>query len=140
MWQTPVKTIRGTGMEANPVGIDGVIYYAVMSSVYAVDAHTGRILWNYTACSGDCIVQNLLVKQNTLYMQINSNSLSLLALNLANRSVLWSKNYGLAWALGQGLIYIAFDPNYVKVLDANNGKVLKSYTGSGTIYGITPQP
>lgn len=140
MWQTPVKTIGDPGMEANPVGIDGVIYYAVMGSVYAVDAHTGRILWNYTTCSVNCIVQNLIVKQNTLYMQINSNSLSVLALNLVDRSVLWSKNYGLEWTLDQGLIYIASDPNHVKVLDANNGKVLKIYTGSGTVFGFTPEP
>ncbi|HEY0753133.1 MAG TPA: PQQ-binding-like beta-propeller repeat protein [Ktedonobacteraceae bacterium] len=140
LWHTPAPTPDGSLSQTDPVGSSSVIYYAGMSRVYAVDAHTGSILWTYTACTKNCSIGNLVATQHTLYIEIDSDSSSLLALNLAHRSVLWSKNVqpysGEVWLLQQGLIYTSADQYHVKALDATSGVVLKSYTNGSEVINV----
>ncbi len=142
IWHTPAKTTDG--YVADPVGSGGVIYYTDGSLVDAVDARTGSVLWTYTACTGDCSIGSMVATQRTLYIHIDTSSSYIFALNIANRSVLWSKNvdpsyaYGEIWSFHQGLIYMITDRYHVKALDTSSGTVVKSYgDGSETITGFT---
>jgi outer membrane protein assembly factor BamB len=130
VWHTPVGTTNGV-IQANPVSTGSVVYYANLGLIYAVNAHTGSITWTYTACNRNCGVGNLILDQNTLYIQIDGDRSSLLALNLARRSILWSKNlvfyYGETGILDQGLIYVVSDEHHVEALATTSGGVIKSY-------------
>ncbi|MDQ2905021.1 MAG: PQQ-binding-like beta-propeller repeat protein [Chloroflexota bacterium] len=149
-WHTHVNRL----IFADPAGADGVIYYGTNMGghVYAVNASTGSVTWTYTACTGDCGVASMEVVQGILYLQIqiNSSTSPIVALNLANRRVLWSKNLGSSyatsyretWMVDRGLVYVAVDQNRVEMLNARNGAVIKSYrvAALGTIFDFTVVP
>lgn len=140
LWHTPVAITRQ--YISPPAGGNGVVYYAAMNEIYAVNARTGAIVTTDAVCSGSCVVWSLLLVHNTLYVQLESDLSPLLAMKLPLTSaIFWSENlaptYEEANVLSQGLIYAVAGQNHIDALDPANGNVVKSYTDdSETITGF----
>jgi quinohemoprotein ethanol dehydrogenase len=94
-WQYETGTARG--MQATPVVIDGVMYTSgVAGRVYALDAATGKLLWqfepevDYRAARGSCcdiVNRGVAVWQGKVYVAALDGVLY--ALNAADGKVVW---------------------------------------------------
>ncbi|MEY2854076.1 MAG: hypothetical protein RL030_1208, partial [Pseudomonadota bacterium] len=93
-WQLETGTTRG--MEATPIVIDGVMYVSgVAGRVYALDAATGAVLWQFEP-------------------QVNGKVNRGACCDMVNRGV----------AVWQGKLYVAAFDGMLYALDATDGKLL----------------
>src|ERR1700735_1339925 len=91
-----LKTGTNRGMEATPIVVDGVMYTSgVAGRVYALDAATGRLLWQF---------------EPPLKLKNARGS----CCDIVNRGV----------ALWKGTVYVASFEGILYALDARDGKVL----------------
>src|SRR5947208_278337 len=79
-WSFRVETTTGGGrrISATPLEVNGVLYFTVPSHAWAVDARTGRKLWQFDWPSkgGETIGnRGAAVKDNTLYFETEDCSL-----------------------------------------------------------------
>ncbi len=42
------QTNQTAGIKSSPLVVDGIMYFTVPDNVWAVDAHSGQMIWNYT--------------------------------------------------------------------------------------------
>ncbi len=96
-WEFRNFLVRGgihRGMESNPVFADGVLYFSgPWGNAYAVDAHTGRLLWTYDSGADGQSARNA-------------------CCDVVNRGV----------AVWQGKVYVAALDGWLAALDAKSGK------------------
>jgi len=134
LWHTRVNGL----ILASLTAADGRVYAGSRDGVlYALNARTGSLLWTYNADGR--MIKSLLATPGVVYAETVSESGSiahLLALNVATRSAIWSKDlaaiFGLGpdWqtlALANGLIYAVDGKQNVSVFHADDGKAAKSY-------------
>jgi len=140
LWHKPVNS----AILASPAIADGVVYYGSREGIiYALNTQTGAILWTYN--TGGVLTRPLMATQGVVYAQIElarGNTISLLALRVANRSILWSKNLVIDYegtpALDNGLIYVTVGQNNVEVFHAGDGTAATSYADdTAAITGFT---
>ena len=112
-WQ--LKTGTNRGMEATPIVVDGVMYTSgVAGRVYAIDAATGRLLWQF---------------EPPLKLKNARSS----CCDLVNRGV----------AVWQGKVYVGSFEGILYALDARDGKVVwqsDTIVDHGRSYSITGAP
>ena len=97
-WSTPLKSTRG--LEATPIVKNGIMYVtSTWSRVFALNAKTGDIIWNYDpmvprewAPKGCCDVVNrgVAVAGNQIFLGTFDGRL--ISLDAANGSLLWEIN------------------------------------------------
>ena len=112
-WQ--LKTGTNRGMEATPIVVDGVMYTSgVAGRVYAIDAATGRLLWQF---------------EPPLKLKNARSS----CCDLVNRGV----------AVWRGKVYVGSFEGILYALDAKDGKVqwqADTIVDHGRSYSITGAP
>jgi outer membrane protein assembly factor BamB len=148
LWHKPVNNTVLT----SPTTSDGIVYYGSSNPgsnkgvIYALDTQTGAILWTYnTDGAFSPLVRPLIATRGVVYAQIDlagGNSISFLALRVADRSVLWSKNLAMYYegtpVLDNGLIYVTVGQHNVEAFHANDGTQATSYTdNTASITGFT---
>jgi outer membrane protein assembly factor BamB len=148
LWHRPVSNTVLT----DPTISDGVVYYGSSNpgsntgAIYALDAQTGALLWMYnTDGAFNPSVRPLIATRGAVYAQIDlagGTSMSLLALRVADRSVLWSKTLAVYYegtpALVNGLIYVTVGQHTVEAFHANDGTQAAGYTdAAAAITGFT---
>ncbi len=146
LWHTTVSDY----ILASPIVVDGVVYAGSNhGALYALNATTGALLWSYNI--GNTTIKLLQATHGVVYAEMvapNGSLPRLLALNIATRSLIWSKNlvavFGTGpdvptFALDNGLIYAVDGKQNVSVLKANDGTLAKSYsiTASSAIEDFT---
>ncbi len=126
LWSTDIIPIEGHGNIGNPAVHNGTVYlvakeYGRASTLYALDAKTGSILWKtvlsktpsksemYTGNS-HFSPENLALVRNTAYASTYENGAYLVAIDLTSRKVLWKYPFSEAFlrnlpALSDGAIY-----------------------------------
>lgn len=116
---------------------------ALLSTVAALDAGTGKLRWTYTAGTQ---VQNVpVVDQDTLF--VGANNQTVYALNVGNGSVRWQANIGgqpHVIAVQDGVVYGDIDQNTggrvtrgpIFALNASNGSLKWQSPISGSFYGL----
>jgi len=98
VWSYDLESTRG--VEATPIVVDGIMYVtASWSVVHAVDARTGKRLWNYDpevprsiGFKGCCDVVNRGVALHKGKVYVGSFDGRLIALDAATGQVLWQKD------------------------------------------------
>jgi quinohemoprotein ethanol dehydrogenase len=112
-WQ--LKTGTNRGMEATPIVVDGVMFTSgVAGRVYAIDAATGHLLWQF---------------EPPLKLKNARGS----CCDIVNRGV----------AVWQGKVYVASFEGILYALDAKDGKVIwqvDTFVDKGRAYSITGAP
>jgi quinohemoprotein ethanol dehydrogenase len=152
-WSMDFDTYRG--QEATPLVVDGVIYVTTAwSKAYAVDAKTGKPLWQYdpkvpgaTAAKNCCDVvsRGAAVYRGKVYVATFDGRL--VALDAANGKPVWTaqtvdpdRMYAISGAprVGRGLVYIGNSGGefggrgYVSAYDAESGALVwRFYTVPG---------
>jgi outer membrane protein assembly factor BamB len=134
LWHTHVNGL----ILASLTAADGRVYAGSREGLlYTLNDRTGSLLWTYNA--GGHMIKSLLATPGVLYAETVNESGSaarLLALNVATRSAIWSKDlaaiFGLGpdWqtlALANGLIYTVDGKQNVSVFHADDGRAAKSY-------------
>ncbi len=131
-----VKWSFGTGFEESvaPVVVDGVVYVAFDYTLYALNAHTGSVLWQYTA--GDAILGAPAVVKGTVYF--GSFDSHLYAVRAKTGKKLWSfaanSFIGSSPTVEDGVVYVGSGyGGTLYAVDARTGKQLWSYTTQGEI-------
>ncbi len=134
LWHTPVNGL----IVASLMAADGMVYAGSREGIlYALNARTGSILWTYNA--DGLMIKSPLATPGVVYAETVTETgriVGLLALNVATRSAIWSKDlaaiFGLGpdWqtlALANGLIYAVDGKQNVSVFHADDGKAAKRY-------------
>ena len=111
------------------------------SSLYALQASNGTVLWHYeTPGNQNNGMDVLAVAGGLVYIDttVGSGQTSISALRASDGSLLWTRAGDAPfddWAVvGQGVAYIPSSSGVVSALQVRNGKKLWRYTISGKIY------
>lgn len=114
-----------------PAFANGVIYAARngASSLDAIDARTGAILWSWEPPTGQTFIRNTIATDNLLFVSTDKNTY---AIDIATRTAIWSYPVGGALSLSPGyILYIAEDASF------NFGGLIGSRQSStGTLVAI----
>lgn len=113
----------GVYVVASPTVSNGVVYACTDGYVYAIDASTGRQIWNYSATG---LFRSSATREgDTVY--VNCNDGNLVALNAATGQKKWSYTTGESgWylsspAVSNGKVYFGSYDGVVYALDAASG-------------------
>ena len=134
---------------ASPIIAGNIVYFGTINGLIgAVDSKTGNLLWHYN--TGNAIVNPLKAVASTIYAEtVNNNGIpTILALDTANRTVLWTKhlppggnqNTGEnSMIIFNGLLYTISGPHNVVALSLQNGTQVQLYrdTDNVTLNEIT---
>ncbi len=136
LWSTDIIPAERHGNIGNPAVHEGTVYfvakeYGRASTLYALDAKTGSILWKTVLgklpSNGGThpenlhfTLENLALVRNTAYASVYENGAYLVAIDLTSRKVLWKYPFSEALlrnlpALSNGAIY-AQDAFYIEKL------------------------
>jgi outer membrane protein assembly factor BamB len=113
----------------------------IFSSVYALRADDGKVLWRLPVNEGKLAITSwLAVEQGVVYAgaDLGNADGSTFALRSSDGSLLWAHNgEGQSdWAVvGQGAIYITASSGVVYALQERDGKKLWRYTSGGSVFG-----
>jgi outer membrane protein assembly factor BamB len=114
---------------SSPAVMDGVVYVAG-GPLYAIDAHTGALLWSYVV-NGSSVPPA--VADGIVYF--GSADDNVYALNARNGAPLWTFNTGAfvssSPAVVDGVLYIGSGDGKLYALNAHTGAKLWSYTTGG---------
>src|SRR5205085_2376489 len=97
------------------------------ANVYAFNARSGKLLWQYQPAPSDQ-PGNIAVVNNVVYVATDSSGPTV-ALNAANGVVLWSyqpKDAGGDMLVANGIVYTGGN-NHVYALDGSSGKLIWSH-------------
>ena len=79
-------------IKSTPLLVDGVLYFTVPDKVWAVDARTGREIWNYTwQSSGGIHLGNRGVGISGNWLYFETPDCNLVSLNIKDGSKRWNK-------------------------------------------------
>jgi outer membrane protein assembly factor BamB len=129
-----------TGTEtSSPAVVNGVVYIGSDDQkVYALDAGTGAMLWNYT--TGGYVDSSPAVVSNVVYIGSNDGNVS--ALNANNGTRRWNYQTGSyvvsSPAVANGSVYVGSYDGKVYALDAGTGAKLWNYTTAGVYLESSP--
>lgn len=83
---------QNNGVRSSPLFHDGMLYYTIGQNAFAVDARTGKQVWQYVADStGGISNRGLGISGDTLFMMANGG---LTAINARTGEERWRKNHG----------------------------------------------
>jgi len=110
------------------------------SSVYALRASDGRVLWHYKGNNTNGWPQSMTVVGGTVYATTSNSSSEgyTYALQASTGALLWNYAAGsqvYAMAVGNGLVYASVNGGLLVALRANNGSVLWCYQSDGSNFG-----
>jgi outer membrane protein assembly factor BamB len=120
---------------SSPTVVDGVIYVGCGdNNVYALNATTGRKVWNYT--TGNCVQwSSPAVVGGVVYVGSTDNNVY--ALNATMGTKVWDFTTGGAvWsspAVAGGRVYVGSDDNKTYCLNASTGAHIWNYTTGGAV-------
>ena len=128
----------GYDVYSSPAVAQGVVYVgSANTTIYALNAKTGALLWSYQA--GAPIMQGSPAAANGVVYAASYDSLY--ALNAASGALLWSS--GSAWgnsspAVAHGVVYAGSFDDSVYAFDAITGAQLWSYPTGDQIFMSSP--
>lgn len=127
---------------SSPDVINGVVYIAADSTVYAFNALNGVKLWNNTISSAYWAIESSPAVANGVLF-IGSNNHNLYALNATNGKQLWAYTTGL-WVqsspvVSNGVVYVESDDGNLYALNAATGQKLWS-SGIATSASVDSLP
>jgi len=134
--QTPWNYRTGSWVASSPAVVDDVIYVGSGdNNVYALNATTGRKVWNYT--TGNCVQwSSPAVVGGVVYVGSTDNKIY--ALNAATGTTVW--NYatgGAVWsspAVVGGVVYVGSNDGNVYALNAATGTTVWNYATGGAVW------
>ena len=110
---------------------NGVVYAGTDGYIFALNASTGSVIWNYTANA--LIRSSPTIEGDTLY--INSNDGNIIALNAATSQKIWNYTTGPwgSWdlsspAVSNGMVFVGSYDGVVYALNAATGNKIWNYT------------
>jgi alcohol dehydrogenase (cytochrome c) len=82
------------GLRARPIVADGVMYYTNTNAIYAIDARSGRLIWQYvdTQAKKTSVNRGSAILGNQVYFV--TSDCYLLSLDRRTGGVTWRKQYG----------------------------------------------
>jgi len=85
---------KAKGLRARPIVADGVMYYTNTNSIYALDARSGRLIWQYvdTQAKKESVNRGAAILGNQVYFV--TSDCYLLSLDRRTGGVAWRKQYG----------------------------------------------
>jgi alcohol dehydrogenase (cytochrome c) len=85
---------KANGLRTNPIVYDGVMYITNTNEVRALDARTGRLIWEYkdTRAKKESVNRGVAILGDKVFFV--TADVHLVALDRRNGSVLWQKQYG----------------------------------------------
>ncbi len=138
---TPTPTAGGPRLATAPLNWNMPFKQEGPSSLYALRASNGTVLWHYeTPGNKNNGMGVLAVAGGMVYIDtaIGSSKTTISALRASDGSLLWTHAGDGSledWAIvGQGIIYLPSNPGEVYALQARDGKELWHYAISGNVY------
>jgi len=85
---------KATGLRTNPIVYDGIMYVTNSNEVRAIDARSGRLLWEYkdTKSKKEAVNRGAAILGDRVFFV--TGDVHLVALDRRNGSLLWQKQYG----------------------------------------------
>ena len=132
----------------SPAVVNGVVYVGADTTVVALDANTGAVLWSFPTAEGTLVVASPAVADGVVYIYAEGLPSYLYAIDAATGTLLWSRSIqALGYtspAVAYGMVFIGVNYNnnkllgFLYALNARTGAVLWGYnTGFG---GVVSSP
>jgi outer membrane protein assembly factor BamB len=128
-----------SSVESSPAISDGIVFVGSDDyKVYALNASTGALKWNYT--TGGSVYSSPAVANGIVY--VGSLDYKVYALNASTGALKWNYTTG-NWvtsspAVAGGIVYVGSTDCKVYALNGATGAYIWSYTTSGSIYMSSP--
>ena len=85
---------KASGLRTNPIVYDGVMYVTAPNEMRALDARSGRLIWNYkdTRAKKEAVNRGAAIMGDRVFFV--TADIHLVALDRRNGAVIWEKQYG----------------------------------------------
>jgi alcohol dehydrogenase (cytochrome c) len=85
---------QAKGLRARPIVADGVLYYTNTNAIYALDARSGRVIWQYndTQSKKEAVNRGAAILGNQVYFA--TADCHLVSLDRRTGGLAWRKQYG----------------------------------------------
>jgi outer membrane protein assembly factor BamB len=123
-----------------PPAAHGLVYMNTRAAVYALDAHTGDLVWSYEVEGNlnSADVSNLTAAEDMIYFTFLDRDITpAIALDARTGKKVWSYFGGIGKSqvtVANGVAYFC-SSNQVDAVDARTGKFLWTFTAGGAIAG-----
>jgi outer membrane protein assembly factor BamB len=129
MWKFPQEKPAGNWFWASPIVNEGIVYAGCLDGkLYAIEAETGRKLWEFDAespiVSSPVLMDNLLIvtdESGTVYVFDLSAELEDEAVPLKAISI--GADVRSSFYAQEGLVYIRDEDNWIYIVDIDMGAV-----------------
>jgi len=124
----------GGNVPSSPAVVDGIVYVGASDgNVYALNASTGTLIWNYT--TGFWINSSPAVADGKVY--IGSWDRNVYALDASTGTLIWNYTTGAAVesspALADGRVFVGSDDWHVYALNASTGTLIWNHTMEASV-------
>lgn len=143
LWEKTVgkDEVQRAWMYYSPTAADGVIYQAYSTgkggAIMALDARTGKELWNAPLAGGWIVESTPVVQDGKVY--VGGDGGWLISLDASTGKELWRKKPAGGWmhsmpSISDGRLFMGYQGGLLVALDASTGKELWRYKSSDSSY------